>query len=168
MSQAIQGINPTKVYAAAAVPEFSEGDVGGYDDPVNGYQEFIFAKAGAAITGAGYVCVFNTPSSAVMISITATTPGTKGPGARVGVAMAAIENAGWGWLQIYGKGTVRTLASAAVGTRLNSTGTDGCLDDDGTAGSEQVSGVVLNTATGGAQANNSDSYLSYPVVLVTL
>lgn len=168
MSQAGIGFNPTNVRTSTEGAEFRLGTRVGYDHPTAGYQEFIYVKAGEAITGAGYMCCFLKPDSVEMVDVTATTPGTKGPGARVGAAMAAIANAGFGWLQIYGKATVRTLASAAIGTRLNSTATAGALDDDGTAGSEQVIGVVLGTATGGAEANNSDAYLNYPVIGVTL
>ncbi len=74
----------------------------------------------------------------------------------------------YGWFQIYGKGSVRTLASAAKGTQLNSTATGGAVDDDATAGSESISGLVLGTATGGAAATNADALFSYPVVGRTL
>jgi len=168
MNGAVIGISPADVVAASGIPAFRVGTRGGYDDPAAGYKEFIYVKAAEAITGAGYGCVFIKPDSVEMADTTATTPGTKGPGARFGVAMAAIANTGYGWLQIYGKATVRTLASAAVGTQLNTTATAGCLDDDATAGAEAVFGVSLGTATGGAEANNSDAYLSYPVVGRTL
>lgn len=166
--QPIIGINPSQVWAAGVVPEYSPGDVAGYDHPDNGYQEFIFVKAAEAITDAGYACVFIKPESVEMADTTATAPGTKGPGSRVGIAQAAIDNTGHGWLQIYGKGSLRTLASAALGTRLNTTATPGALDDDGTAGSEQIGGVVLGTATGGAQATNTDAYFNYPFVQATI
>jgi hypothetical protein len=51
---------------------------------------------------------------------------------------------------------------------LNSTATGGAVDDDATAGSESISGLVLGTATGGAAATNADAYFSYPVVGRTL
>lgn len=168
MSGAVIGLSYDEVVAASGVPKFRPGTVGGYDHPTNGYMEFIYVKAAEAITGAGYGCVFIKPDSVEMADTGATTPGTKGPGARFGVAMAAIANTGYGWLQIYGKATVRTLASAAVGTQLNTTATPGALDDDATAGAEVINGVSLGTATGGAEANNSDAYLSYPVVGRTL
>jgi hypothetical protein len=57
---------------------------------------------------------------------------------------------------------------AAKGTRLNTTSTDGALDDDATAGSEAVFGIVLGTATGGSAATNSDAIISYPTVGTTL
>jgi hypothetical protein len=164
----IIGISPDTVKVSTDVPEFRLGTRGGWDDPAAGYREFIYVKAGEAITGAGYCCVFNKPDSVEMADTTATTPGTKGPGARFGVAQAAIANGGFGWLQIYGRATVRTLQGAAVGTQLNTTATPGVLDDDATAGAEVVSGVVLGTATGGAEANNTDAYLNYPAVLRTL
>ena len=66
------------------------------------------------------------------------------------------------------RSSVRTLASAAKGTRLNSTGTAGAVDDDGTAGSEAIDGLVLGTATGGAAATNADAIFSYPTVGATL
>ena len=74
----------------------------------------------------------------------------------------------YGWFQIYGKGSCRTLASAAKGTKLNTTATAGALDDDATAGAETIDGLVLGTATGGAEATNADTILSYPCVGRTL
>ena len=168
MAQAIIGISPTAVTASTAEPAFRLGTVGGYADPSNGYQEFVYGRANGAITGAGYVCVEETGFDFAMITVTKTTAGTAGFGSRVAVPMAALSDNQYGWFQIYGKGTVRTLASAAKGTRLNTTATGGALDDDATGGSEAVEGIVLGTATGGAEANNSDAILSYPTVGATL
>lgn len=168
MAQAIIGISPTQITAATDVPAFRLGSVGGYDDPVNGYQEFIYGRADGAVTGAGYLCVEETGFDFIMVSTTTTAPGASGPGSRCGAPMAALADNQYGWFQVYGKGSLRTLASAAKGTRLNSTATAGALDDDGTAGSEQIFGVVLGTATGGAAATNADALFSYPVVGVTL
>lgn len=166
--QAIIGLSKDQVTGASAVPAFRLGSRGGYDDPSNGYQEFVYGRANGAVTAAGYVCVELTGFDFAMISVTQTTPGTAGPGSRVAVAQAALADNEYGWFQVYGKGSVRTLASAAKGTRLNTTATNGALDDDGTAGSESVLGIVLGTATGGAEATNTDAVLSYPVVGVTL
>jgi hypothetical protein len=168
MGQAIIGIGKDDIVAATGVPAFRLGTVGGYDDPTNGYQEFVYGRANGAVTGLGYVCVEATGFDFQMISVTATTPGTAGFGSRVGVAQAALADNQYGWFQIFGKGSVRTLASAAKGTRLNTTSTDGALDDDATAGSEAVFGVVLGTATGAAAATNADAMLAYPTVGTTL
>lgn len=168
MAQAIIGISPSDVSASSATAQFRLGTVGGYDDPTNGYQEFIYGRANGAVTGAGYLCVEATGFDFAMASTTTTAPGASGFGSRVGAAQAALADNEYGWFQIYGKGSVRTLASAAKGTRLNSTATAGAVDDDATAGSEAIDGLVLGTATGGAAATNADAIFSYPTVGATL
>lgn len=168
MAQAIIGISPTDVSASSATAQFRLGTVGGYDDPTNGYQEFIYGRADGAVTGAGYLCVEATGFDFAMASTTTTAPGASGFGSRVGAAQAALADNEYGWFQIYGKGSVRTLASAAKGTRLNSTATAGAVDDDATSGAEAINGLVLGTATGGAAATNADAIFSYPTVGATL
>jgi len=168
MAQATIGISKADVVAATGTPKFRLGTVGGYDDPDNGYQEFVYGRADGAVTGAGYLCVEETGFDFAMASTTSTAPGASGPGSRCGAAQAALADNEYGWFQIYGKGSLRTLASAAKGTQLNSTGTAGAVDDDATAGAETISGLVLLTATGGAAATNSDAVFSYPVVGRTL
>lgn len=168
MSGAIIGISKAEVTAATAAPAFRLGTRGGYDDPTNGYQEFVYGRAAGAVTAAGYACVEATGFDFAMASTTTTAPGQSGPGSRVGVAQAALADNEFGWFQVYGKGAVRTLGLAAKGTRLNTTGTAGALDDDGTAGAESVLGIVLGTATGADAATNADAMLSYPVVGITL
>jgi hypothetical protein len=168
MAQAVIGLSRDNITAATASPEFRLGTVGGYDDPTLGYQEFVYGRANGAVTGLGYVCVEETGFDFAMINVTKTTPGTAGFGSRVGVAQAVMADNQYGWFQVFGKGSVRTLASAAKGTRLNTTATDGALDDDATGGSEAVFGVVLGTATGASAATNADAILVYPTVGTTL
>lgn len=168
MAQATIGLSKDQVTAATASPAFRLGTVGGYDDPSNGYQEFVYGRADGAVTGAGYLCVEETGFDFAMASTTTTAPGASGFGTRCGAAQAALADNEYGWFQIYGKGSLRTLASAAKGTQLNSTGTAGAVDDDATAGSEAIEGLVLLTATGGAAATNADAVFSYPSVGRTL
>lgn len=168
MTQAVIGLSKAQVVAATGVPAFRLGTVGFVDDLTNGYQEFVYGRANGAITGAGYLCVEKTGFDFSMISVTATTAGTAGHGSRCGAAQAALADNEYGWFQICGKGSVRTLASAAKGTRLNSTATDGAVDDDGSAGAEAINGLVLGTATGGAEATNADAIFCYPTVGATL
>jgi len=168
MAQAVIGISKADIVASTGTPAFRLGTVGGYDDPTNGYQEFIYGRADGAVTAAGYLCVEATGFDFLLASTTSTAPGAAGPGSRCGAAQAALADNEYGWFQIYGKGSVRTLASAAKGTQLNTTATGGALDDDATAGAEVISGVVLGTATGGAAATNADALFSYPTVLRTL
>lgn len=168
MGQVLIGLNRTDIEAATDIPAFRLGSVGGYDDPDLGYQEFVYGRAAGAVTGLGYLCVEVTGFDFAMASTTTTAPGSSGPGSRCAAAQTALADNEYGWFQIYGKGSVRTLASAAKGTRLNSTATAGAVDDDGTAGAEQILGLVVMTATGGAAATNADAMLTYPVVGVTL
>ena len=168
MAQATIGISADQVTASTDTPAFRLGTVGGYDDPTNGYQEFIYGSANGAITGAGYGVVEQTGFDFIMATTTTTAPGASGYGTRFGAAQAALADNEYGWFQIYGKGSIRTLASAAIGTRLNSTATGGALDDDGTSGAEAISGIVVLTATGGSEATNADAVFAYPTVSSTL
>jgi hypothetical protein len=168
MASAVIGISKDQVTAATATPEFRLGTVGGYDDPSVGYQEFVYGRADGAVTGLGYLCVEATGFDFAMATTTNTAPGASGFGSRVGAAQAALADNQYGWFQIFGKGSLRTLASAAKGTRLNTTATAGAVDDDGTASSEAIFGVVLGTATGGAAATNADAIFAYPSVGTTL
>lgn len=165
---AVIGINATQVTGASSVPEFRLGTVAAYDHPTLGHQQFIYGRANGAVTGAGYLCVEATGFDFAMASTTTTAPGASGYGSRCGAAQAALADNEYGWFQVYGKGSLRTLASAAKGIRLNSTGTAGAVDDDGTAGSEVINGIVLNTASGGAAETNADAMFSYPTVGATL
>lgn len=168
MAQAVIGISKSDVVAATGVPQFKLGTVGGYDDPVLGYQEFVYGRADGAVTGLGFACVEKTGFDFALVTTTNTAAGQNGHGSRVAVAQAVLADDQYGWFQIYGKGSLRTLASAAKGTRLNSTATGGALDDDGTASSRAINGVVLGTATGGEAATNADAIFSYPTVGATL
>lgn len=168
MAQATIGLSASQVIASTDTPAFRLGTVGGYDDPTNGYQEFVYGRAAGAVTGAGYLCVEATGFDFAMVSTTTTAPGASGFGSRCGAAQAVLADNEYGWFQIYGKGSVRTLASAAKGTRLNSTATAGAVDDDGGTGSEAINGLTLGTATGGAEATNADAIFAYPTVGVTL
>lgn len=168
MSGAVIGIQPVNIALATQVPDFRLGTVAGVDDPVLGYREFVYGKAAGAITGLGYLCTETSGFVFTMADTTQTTPGTAGPGTRVGAAQAALTANQYGWFQVYGKGSLRTLASCAKGTQLNTTGTAGAIDDDATAGSEVINGLVLMTSTGGAAATNADAMFSYPSVGRTL
>lgn len=161
------GITPDAVRTSTEGPEVRLG-TRGIVAHADGNKEYLYVQATEAITAAGYLCVVKTGFTVEMVDVTATTAGTAGYGSQVGAAQAAIASSGYGWIQIFGKGSLRTLASAAKGTRLNSTATAGAVDDDGGAGSEAIFGLVLGTATGGAEATNTDAYFNYPSVGTTL
>jgi hypothetical protein len=166
-ASSVIGINPTQV---DAIPQFKLGTIGGFDDPVLGYREFIYGIATAAITGLGYVCVEGILNGNFSMITTANTAAGQlgGAGSRVGVAQVALATGQAGWFQVAGAGAMRSAASNALGTRQNTTAVAGVLDDDGTAASRQIFGIVLKTATGGAEATNADARMLYPTVGVTL
>lgn len=161
------GIDPTKVRTSTEGGEFRLGTVGVVETSA-GTKEYIYVQADASgVTGDGFVCLVDGSSFvATMATVTASAPGT-GAGKLAGCARAAIAANGFGWLQVYGPGTVRTLASAVAYTILNTTATAGALDDDATASSEVVDGIVLDVATGGAPASTA-GFLNYPRVGRTL
>ena len=166
------GISEAQVRTSSEVPEFQLGTLGCFDENDNGTdpqgtKHYRYVKASEAITDEGYVCVMDTDWSAQMLDTTSSAPGA-GQGKPVGVALAAIAANGFGWLQVCGKGPIRTLASAAIGTELTSSATPGAVDDATSAGVEVINGLVLGTATGGAAATNQDGYLTFPHVGRTL
>ena len=85
----------------------------------------------------------------------------------VGVAPAAIASGSYGWVQIYGPCTMNVLASCAANVRLNTTGTAGSPDDDGTASSMVIDGLYLTTARG-STAGSAAGVLNFPAVGATL
>jgi hypothetical protein len=161
------GIDPTKVRTSTEGPEFTVGTIA-FNQSSAGPKGYIYVQdSGSAITGDGYVAVVDGSAfTAVMSTTTTTAPGT-GAGKLVGVARAAIAASGYGWLQIFGAGVIRTSASCAAYTNINSTATAGQLDDDATAGSEVIEGIVLDTATGGAAATTA-GWMNWPKVGRTL
>ena len=160
------GIKPTDVVAATGVPAFTVGTIG-HVHGSDGTKLYLYVHAAEAITGAGYLCVVDSAGEAEMLDTTSSAPGA-GAGARVGAAQAAVANDEYFWIQIYGRGSVRTLASAAVGTALTSSANPGAVDDATTAGLEVIDGLTLGTATGGAAATNPDGYFNFPYVGRTL
>jgi hypothetical protein len=157
------GIAVADVLTSSSAPAFRLGTVGILDHPTNGYQEFIYGRADGAVTAAGYVCGEKTDNDWKMLTTTtAAAAGVSGPGSRIGVAMAAIADNGFGWFQIYGKASVRTLASDAAGSQQFSTATAGCIDD--AVSGSALFGVRIGTSTGGAEATNSDCFLNRPFV----
>ena len=163
----VSGIDPTSVRTSTEGPEYGLGQVG-FNATSAGVKGYIYVKdSGAAITGDGYVAVVDgSDFTAIMASTTTTAPGT-GAGKLAGVARAALAASGYGWLQVFGAGTVRANALCAAYTLINSTGTAGQLDDDATAGAEVIDGIALDAAVGGAAATAA-GFINWPKVGRTL
>lgn len=162
----ISGIDPTNVRTSGQGPEFTPGTIG-WNMTSEGPKGYIYVQdSGAAITGNGYVCLVDGSAfTAIMASTTTSAPGA-GAGKLAGVARAAIAASGYGWLQIFGAGNIETAGAAAMYTILNTTATAGKLDDDATAGSEVIDGIVLDAATG--SATTGAAFINWPKVGRTL
>ncbi len=159
----IIGITPSQVWTSTEIPPFRPGQRGKDDDG----NEYLFVQADASGVTQYYAAVVTSSAFVVdMIDTTNSAPGAQAGGI-VCVPQVAIAASGYGWGLINGVGSVRTAASAAKGTLLNTTATAGQLDDDATAGAEVINGIALTAATGGAAASTV-AYLTYPSVGRTL
>ncbi len=112
--------------------------------------EAVYLKASAAFAGEGYVGVVAPDLTIAPASLTTTATAF---GARVAVAQAAVGENEYGWFVWKGESQVRVAASCAANVAINSTATAGQLDDDGTAGSEVIEGVVLQAARAASAGN---------------
>ena len=163
----ILGLSASDVQlTATGYPAFTVGQLGEVQSSA-GTKMYLYVHAAEAITGAGYLCVVDSAGEAEMADTTSTAPGA-GAGMRCGADQAAVADNDWFWIQVYGKGSLRTLASAAVGTELTCSATPGAVDDATTARLEVINGLSLGTATGGAAATNADAYFCHPIVGRTL
>lgn len=162
----ITGIDPTATRTAGEGPAFTVGSVG-WNMTSAGPKGYIYVKASGAITGDAYVCLVDgSDFTAAQCTDTLSAPGA-GQGKLVGVARAAIADTGYGWLQVFGAGTVKVLASCAAYTQLTTSATAGALDDATTAGLEVVDGIVLDVADGGSGGNVA-GWMNWPKVGRTL
>ena len=162
----IFGIDPTKTRASTEGAEFDPGQIG-FNIGSDGSKGYIYVQdSGSGITGDGYIALVGSDGKAVMSSTAAAAPAT-GTGKIAGAARAAIAANGYGWLQIFGPGAVRVLASAVAYTTLNTTATAGAVDDDATTGARVIDGIVIDTANG-ASAGSVSGMFNWPRVGRTL
>jgi hypothetical protein len=142
-----------------------EGKAFGLGQIITSYdgKKYVWLQASAAITGAGFVCFITTANLATMLSTA-----NDAIGSRVAIAPAAMATGDQGWFQIAGFcDAVQVLASCAANARVNATATAGALDDDGTAGSMSILGLVLSTARA-ASPGTAPAILNYPTIGVVL
>lgn len=126
--------------------------------------EAIYVQANGALTGEGYVALIDKDFQAALVD---TTNSATAFGLRVGVAQIAFVDNDFGWLVTKGETLVRVAANCAANVRLNTTGTAGQIDDDGTGGSEIVLGAALTVARGGT-AGTAQGYLTGTTIGATV
>ena len=138
--------------------EFALGDTAMGDDG----SCWVYVEADEAIVQYDVVLI----AEDFGVSAVDTTGSANAFGQSCGVAPVAFASGDYGWVQVAGKATANVLINASATSQLNSTGTDGFLDDDQTTGAENIDGIVLfstATAAGGYSVN-----LRFPVVGATL
>lgn len=152
----IIGINPTQVYTSA---DFTAGYAPALGTVAedNAGKQYVLCKA----TDTGPLSDGQVGFITAAWDFTLISTSNDAQGQRVGVAHAAATANTYLWVQIWGVSTVRVLASAVAQARLNTTGTAGALDDDGTATNFAVTGINITTTNGGATSAVA-GYLNYP------
>lgn len=119
-------------------------------------KEYVFLKASAAI--AQYDAITYDPTFQTLVAPVSTA--NDAGGNRIAVAPVAVASGDYFWGQVYGPAIVNALAACAANVRLNTTGTAGQLDDDGTATEFAIDGIVLTAARGGSAP--TAAILNYP------
>jgi hypothetical protein len=159
----ILGIDPTKIVdnSASEIPGFEVGQLG-VDDEGKVYQ---FVRANGAIDVVGDVVGIDEAGDATPVTTTTSAPAA-GQGLPVGVAVVALEDNDWGWVQRYGVvAAINVASSCAVHTELNSTASGGRVDDDATTGAEVIEGL---TTTAAESSNSAAGILNWPYIGRTL
>lgn len=124
-----------------------------------GGKAYVYVQASGAITGDGYVVVLDEAFQAALLTTSNDTLGDK-----IGVVDVAFADDEYGWVQVYGPCGIRTEQDALANTRLAATADGGQVDDGGSVGSAYIEGMILGTATGGADAVNTTGSLNWPVI----
>lgn len=124
-----------------------------------GGKAYVYCQANGAITGDGYVVTMDEAFQAVML-----TTSNDALGDKIGVVDVAFADDDYGWVQVYGPCGIRTEQDAAANGRLAATSDAGQVDDASTVGTLYIEGMVLGTATGGADAVNTTGSLNWPAI----
>ena len=156
------GANIDEPYTADELAQSGKGFALGDRVSTSDGKEYIWCQAAGAITGDGYVVSMDEAWQAVMVDTD--TAATVAEGQLVGVVEAAFDDDDYGWIQVYGPCGIRTEQDAAANGKLAATADAGQVDDAGAAGTNYIQGMVVHTATGGADAVNTTGFLNYPVL----
>lgn len=127
-------------------------------------REYVLCQANGVIAANDVVLISadgNYDAAAITLALSASARGQK-----CGVAPVAATDNQFIWVCVNGRIPANVLASAAANTVLNTTATAGKLDDDASVGSENIDGIVLEVANGGATAAVA-AILTYPTVGAT-
>lgn len=144
-------------FTGGALPNFP---VGKLVTALNGSVWIRVLVSTGGVTGAGYVCTFNSAFLAVMMSNSVGALGDK-----IGVPVVACAAGDYIWLQVYGKAdAINVAASAVANVALASTtsSTPGTLDDAVGTGTKNIPGIFITTTA--TTAGNYPGELNFPTV----
>ena len=132
----------------------------------NDGREFIYVLVGVggALTGAGFIGVMNVETYQILQATSANTASKRGWLA--GVAMGAMADSTYGWVQIFGPAQLQCLATVAAGVLVNTTVTAGAVDGTVAIGTRTIEGMALTTARPASQGNAAAN-LIYPRIGIT-
>lgn len=109
-----------------------------------GDSVWVYVQFGAGGATANRACVIDHAFGAVMVTTTNGAAGA-GQGKMVGVAQVAQAANSFGWLQVFGKGTVEVVAATTLYTALFTTATPGSLNH--TVTGTHIDGIVISAIT---------------------
>lgn len=130
-----------------------------WDDTVGSRARFRYHRGVASVT-TGDACILKAGDNACIL----VDDGVAGAeiGASVGIAMAAIVAASYGWFQVWGRATVNVAASFAADGLVYATTTAGTVDD--AAGGGQILKARSESAIGTPAASQAYIDLDYPFI----
>jgi len=121
-------------------------------------KAYIYVKATAIVTGAGYICSVTNAGLATMSDTDVAA--TILQGNRIAVPLAAFAADEYGWMQVYGACSVLSEQDALANAKLASTATAGQVDDAAATGIF-INGLHFQTATGGTDALNTTAFIKW-------
>ena len=121
-------------------------------------KAYVYGRATAIVTGAGYVCSITNAGLATMTDTDVAATFLQGN--RVVVAPAAFAADDYGWFQVYGACSVMSEQDALANAKLASTATAGQVDDAAATGIF-INGLHFQTATGGTDALNATAFIKW-------
>ena len=129
----IAGIDPDKRTAAA---EFGLMHMG-FNSSENGAKGYLYAQADGAIDAGDLVAI-----KAGQVDVT----GINENAVQFGVASAAFADEEYGWVQVWGEGSINAKASAAAYTELYTHATAGHVEDATSTNADSIYGLQLTAA----------------------
>lgn len=130
--------------------------------------EFVYVRFASAVTECQVVMLSWNGTDGVLEATAVTTTNADGLlGNRAGVVAAAAgaSSGQYGWVQVYGRQHALVGQNCQNNTQLNTTATAGVADDDGTANSTLINGLVLSVdAPNTTGPHKAAAILNYPAL----